>query len=211
MIRAMMLLGALFSANLPALAASAAQPPVDSAVDALLSGYELVPTAADWARVGSTDDVAAKLMAVADDPGAGVAQVRAMSSLAHFPSLAVLTFLDSHARDASLPARLRGKALIAWAGVAREAAAPAIAQFLAEPDAALREDAARALRLLAAPEVAAFLRARAAVEPVPYLQEVLRGAATRVDSNREALVAKKASVPSVTMPRDVPRVTVTPR
>ncbi|MCB9736540.1 MAG: hypothetical protein H6745_28520 [Deltaproteobacteria bacterium] len=194
-----------------ALAAAPGGAGVDRAVDTLLSGYELVPTDADWAKAGPPEAVAARLMAVADDEGAGIARSRAMSSLGHFPTPAVTAFLRARATDPAQPAGIRGKAAIAWAVAAKEAAAPELARLLGDPDEKLREDAARALRHCAAPEVATFLRARAALEPVPWVKEALKGAATAVDTRRERLVVEKKAVPSVAMPTDVPRVKVAPR
>lgn len=194
-----------------ALAAAPAGAGVDQAVDTLLSGYELVPTEADWAKAGPPEAVAARLMALADDAGAGTAQMRAMSSLAHFPTPAVVAFLKARATDAARPVALRGKAAIAWVYAAREAAAPEVARLLGEASEQLREDVARALRLCAAPEVARFLRARAALEPVPWVEEALRGAATMVDTRRERLGIAKKPIPSVSMPTDVPRVKAAPR
>lgn len=175
-------------------------------VEGLLSGYELVPTAEDWAKVGDPASVAARLMALADDGARAVTQVRAMSSLAHFPTPAVEAFLGARAMDEARSPRIRGKAAIAWAVIARERAAPMLVGLLAHEDPRLREDATRGLRLLAAPEVDALLDARVAAEPVPHLKDALRAAAERVRANRAQLVADKRPVPSVELPKSLPPV-----
>lgn len=202
------LLAAMVATTLGAPASAAAPGPTMApgpTIETLLSGYEYVPTAEDWARAGSPAEVAAELMRIADDPTQGVQRQRALSSLAHFPGPATEAFLSARAGDPATPTRLRGKALIAWGFVARDRAAPMIAAFLTEPDAGLREDAVRALRVMAAPEVEAFLAARVAREPVPHVKAALSGAATQVRGKRAALQREKATVPSVsTMPKALP-------
>lgn len=175
-------------------------------VEGLLSGYELVPTAEDWAKAGDPVSVAARLMVLADDGARGVTQVRAMSSLAHFPTPEVEAFLGARATDVTRSPRIRGKAAIAWAAVAQERAAPAVVTLLAQADPRLREDATRALRLLAAPEVDALLDARVAEEPLPHLKDALRAAAVRVRANRAQLLADQRPVPSVALPTSLPPV-----
>ncbi len=180
-----------------------AGPPAETAplsVDILLSGYEYVPKAEDWARVGAAGDVAQELMGVADDTtAASFKRSRALSSLSHFPSTAVETYLGQRALDTKLAPGLRGKAVIAWAIVGKDAAAPTIAELLASPDAGLRENAVRALKTMRAEAVEGFLTNRVSSEPVPHIQDALRTAAANVKANRAALVTKKLSVPTVVM------------
>jgi len=210
MIRALTLIAILTLAAAPAWAQGPRADERALSVETLLLGFELVPSPEDWARVGDPAVVSAELMRIADDATRGVVQTRAMSSLAHFPTPEVEGFLAQRAGDGALDPNLRGKAVIAWAYLARDRVAPAVARLLAHPDERLREDAVRALRLMAAPEVESFLRARVALEPTPHVRGAIEAAAERVRGNREALVRDERPVPSALMPTDVPRVVVTP-
>ncbi len=85
---------------------------VDAKVDALLAGYEYVPTASDWQRVG--DGAAAVLMKrAADSKRDLVDRARAVSSLSHFPTKAVRAWLTTLQADSRAPEVLRRKATAA--------------------------------------------------------------------------------------------------
>lgn len=99
----------------------------DAEVDALLAGYEFVPTAADWRRVG--DDAAPILMKRAGEAGRDLLdRARAVSSLAHFPTTAVRAWLTALVADASAPDVLRRKATAALVHAFPPATAPKPAQ-----------------------------------------------------------------------------------
>ena len=183
---------------------------LDHAVATLLSGYEHVPTTADWQRIGPPEAVAQRLTALASSGDHAFERSRALSSLGHFRLPAVASFLKAQAYDVALDVRWRGKALIAWAFQGKEAVAPQVASFLTHKNPRLREDAVRGLRNLAAKSVAAVLTARAQTEPVPHIRDALRQAAARVDSNRAALQRANRPVPQVTMPSVLPRAPTTP-
>lgn len=186
--------------GLGGVAAAGTPPP---SVDALLDGYEHVPTPAQWARAaGSPEAAAARLMAVAGDHAAdSLTRGRALSGLGHLSEVSGVTaFLLARVSDAALSLRLRGKALIAVAFGSRDAVAPQVAALLAHASPRLREDAVRALRLMAAPEVEALLRGRTNDEPVPHLRAALASAADAVAANRAALRASPSAIPSVQLP-----------
>lgn len=78
-------------------------------VDALLAGYEYVPTASDWARVG--DEAIPVLLKRADDDRRDLLdRARAVSSLGHFPTKAVRAWLTALRDDPAVAPVLRRKA-----------------------------------------------------------------------------------------------------
>ncbi|MCC6620689.1 MAG: hypothetical protein IT385_05515 [Deltaproteobacteria bacterium] len=161
----------------------AAPPDPRASVATMLAGYEHVPSAADWARVGPPAEVAAALMDVAHT-GKVIAAARATSSLAHFPRPEVQAFLAARVGDAALRPTLRGKAAIALGRAFGDAAAPTIAPLFASPDPDLREDAIRAFASFATSASESFLRARATKDPVPRLGERMRTTAERIAGER---------------------------
>ncbi|MFT7579812.1 MAG: hypothetical protein ACI9MR_001478 [Myxococcota bacterium] len=191
-----------FSLSMTAHSAPPAAPATNTtkAVATLLSGYEYAPTTEDWGRAGPSADVAAALMAVVQSSPRQLQRSRAMSSLAHLPSPNVERFLEQRTADTALSARLRGKALIAWAYQAKDRVAVNVVAFLAHPNVDLREDAVRALRHMSAESVAVFVRTRVQIEPVPHVKLALQQTATLVDQNRAALTAKRLPIPTVMLP-----------
>jgi hypothetical protein len=160
---------------------------VDQRVRELLSGYEYVPSAADWARIGTPAEVAAALMRLAAKPeGQTLAAVRATSSLAYFPRPEVATFLEKRIGDDTLSPTLRGKAAIALGLGFGDAKAKVIAPLFAASDEGLREDAIRAFKTFSSPAAERFLEARLAVEPSERLRAVMTEAKSRIIAMREA-------------------------
>jgi hypothetical protein len=156
-------------------------------VRALLSGYEHVPTAEAWAKVGDAAEVSQALMAIATEPGARtITAARATSSLGFFPRPEVATFLVQRTGDERLDATLRGKAAIALGLAFGDEHADALAPLFANPDAGLREDAARAFRHLLSPAAERFLEARIDKEPAPHIRESMAGARLQIVEKRKA-------------------------
>lgn len=159
---------------------------IDQRVRDLLSGYEYVPTPADWARVGTPEEVSAALVRIAAKPeGQTLSAARATSSLAHFPRPEVATFLEKRIADPKAPAALRGKAAIALASGFGDEKAPVIAPLFASSDEALREDAIRAFKRFASPSAERFLDARAKIEPAEHLRIAMSDAKTQIALTRE--------------------------
>lgn len=169
---------------------------VRSSVAALLAGYEKVPTAADFKKIGPSDVVARELMRLADGKGL-VLRLRATSSLAHLPTPAVRTFLSRRIHQDALGTRLRGKALLALGAGFQEAVANTIVPFLASREVRLRSDAIRALSAMAAPEIQQLLVRRIAMEPVPHVRTLMEQGAGKIAQNRKKLKASKRPVPRV--------------
>lgn len=160
---------------------------IDQRVKDMLSGYEHVPSPADWARVGTPDEVSAALMRIAAKPaGQTLAAARATSSLAHFPRPAVATFLEQRIADPKAPSALRGKAAIALASGFGDEKARFIAPLFTSNDEALREDAVRAFKLFASPAAERFLDTRFNVEPVEHLRTAITDAKTKIAQTRDA-------------------------
>lgn len=165
---------------------------IEARVEAMLSGFERVPTADDWARAGTPQEVSTALMHIASQPqGRTLLAARALSSLAHFPRTEVARFLEARIADAKLRASLRGKAAIALAAGFGDAKADRVIPLLAEPDASLREDAIRAFRHFVSPSAERFLEARQVNEPDPRLQRVMAGTRSHIAERRAARIGAK--------------------
>jgi len=176
----------------------------------LLSGYEAVPSATDWARVGPAEQVAAALMALVQSERTIIA-ARATSSLDHFARPEVRVFLEARLDDHNLPLTLRGKAAIALAGAFGDDAADAIAPLFAAREPELREDAIRAYRRMVGPAAERFLLGRAAREPDPRLADLMKQASGRIVAVRmqksvdQTLDMRVLSLPGIDDPGPVIR------
>jgi hypothetical protein len=154
----------------------------------MLSGYEHVPTAEDWARAGTPSEVSAVLVKIASAPaGQTVIALRATSSLAHFPRPEVSSFLESTLGNTQLGSAHRGKAAIALAAGFGDPKAPVIAPLFASPDPSLREDAIRAFRRFVSTAAERFLEARSKVEPSEHLRSEMNAARLAIVEARAAL------------------------
>jgi len=168
-------------------------------VKALLSGYEHVPSAEDWARVGPPDEVARALMGFVSEPGAKtVFAARATSSLAFFPRPEVGRFLEGRVTDERLPATLRGKAGIALAAAFQDEFADQVAVLFTSPDEGLREDGIRAFRLMVSPAAESFMSARAELEPSARLKAEMVDTKSRIAARRADALQKGALPETVT-------------
>lgn len=190
--------------------AAAPDPKVVASVKTLLSGYEKVPTAADWAKAGTPEQVASALMQLATTERP-VFAARATSSLGHFRSDEVRVFLQSRLTDRALHVTLRGKAAIALAGAFGDDAADTIAPLFAAPEVELREDAIRAFRRFAGTAADRFLLKRAGVEPDQRLADLMLQASGTIAAERmkrsldRTLAPELLTMPSIDDPGPVQR------
>jgi HEAT repeat protein len=125
----------------------------------LLGAYEDGPTADQLRALG--DGVGVELLAIAQDPTiASTRRARAVTALQAFPSDAAVTWITAELGSPAAESILRRKC--AWSlGVLRgEAAVPALAGALADPDPQLRIAAAHALGSIAAPAAKDALKQR---------------------------------------------------
>lgn len=177
-------------------------------VRTLISGYEHVPTAKEWSDLGETTAVSQALMTLADE--GGVTGARALSSLAHFPTPQVESFLLSRVRGERIieqdrPDWQRGKAAITLGVAFGDTHAETLAKLLTEPSEALREDALRAFRHLRSTQVESFLKQRISKEPSEHLKGVLQETAQWVAQRRQEEEARgvlKASAQKVKAIKD---------
>ena len=168
---------------------------VERAVLVLLSGYEYVPTSADWASLGSPSLVVDTLLRLGNE-GAVLVRHRAMSSLAQFPEPRVRDFLKRVANDSLARLSLRAKALRALGMGFREHAALSIAPYLDHPETRLREAAIRSMEPMSALEVDALLQNRLHREQSPHVRSTLLVTMARVSENRQRLLDKNKPIPA---------------
>lgn len=176
----------------------------------LLSGFEFVPTADAWDALGPAGAVADVLMTLTKDQ-TGLVRYRAMSSLAHFPTPGVKTFLVSNAQQTSLAPRLRAKALRALGAGFKEQALTALTPMLSEADPVIREAAVKAMQPMAAAAVQTLLEDRMSGEPVAWVRATMGRVAERVADNRAELLRRKLPVPDIAPILAPPPVRVTPK
>lgn len=156
----------------PAQEAQTVDPKVTSQVEELLAGYEYVPKAEDWARIGP--QAAIVLRQIAADPKAQSSKrARAVSSLAHFPQDDNQTFLTELLQKDTNPALLRRKAIRALAVAFGPQSLPTIKPYLADADHRLRESAILAIGAVRTDEARTLLKERLSLEPSDHLKETL--------------------------------------
>jgi hypothetical protein len=115
-------------------------PDVAERVKVLLSGFEKVPTAEEWAAAVDPAEVAQALVAVANgDKEAMTTRARAVSALGFFARPEVHAALDSWLRDQERASILRRKAALAYEMCGVTLALPALRAVEKDPDDALRE------------------------------------------------------------------------
>ena len=147
-------------------------PKVVSQVETLLSGFEYVPTKADWDRVGP--QAAVVLRKIAADTGAKkVQRARAISSLMFFPQSTTQTFLTSLIGEEGQPLVLRRKALRSLANGFGDRAIPTVEPFLSSKDAHLRKTAIKALGSIKTDKSRQLLQARLKVETSKVVKETI--------------------------------------
>jgi len=200
MVKALFISGALVALAAPIASAAPSDP--RASIETMLAGYEHVPTAADWARLGEPDAVVAVLVDLTRT-GRTLTAARATSSLAHFPRPEVRSFLAARVADPTLRATLRGKAAIALARAFGDAVAPTIAPLFASPDPDLREDAIRAFAPFTSIAAEAFLRSRAGMDPASRLAERMRATADRIAGARARRMLITPSGPGLLLAPDL--------
>lgn len=185
-------------------------PKVVASAKTLISGYEKVPNAGDWARIGSPEEVSAALMALAQTERT-LMSARATASLGFFARSDVRVFLEARLDDRALHPSLRGKAAIALAGAFGDDAAEVIAPLFTAAEPELREDAIRAYRRMLGPAAERFLLARASREPDRRLADLMLTASGAIVSERlrlstlNALDARVLGLPAIADPGPVRR------
>lgn len=156
-------------------------PAVLARVEALLVGYERVPTPADWEAAGPREQVAKALLAIATKPGERTStRARALVGMRYAPTDAVRAHLLAVVGDAAAGPVLRGKAALSLGAVAQEAALAPLSKLLTETDAPLREAALRGIGQVRTRAAIELLAAHEAKEAEPHVRELARSLATEL-------------------------------
>ncbi|MEO0326177.1 MAG: HEAT repeat domain-containing protein [Myxococcota bacterium] len=151
----------------------AAQGPAPEVVRAMLSGYESVPSLAEWRRLGP--ETLRVLVALYEAPDtAPYVRLRAVAATAAFPTTATRTFLLRVASGASSDLIAR-EAVLTLGRAFGDGARGELAPFLSHRLPLIREAAARALGRIGTPGCRALLEVRLETEGHP----AVRAAVTR--------------------------------
>lgn len=172
----------ILSLSLLVVSAASAETPtqgdVAGRVQALLSGYERVPTPADWQAAGPTEMVARALLDVAKRGDERTStRARALTGMRYAPTDGVRAYLESVAVDASMQSVLRGKAALSLGKIAQQAALPVLSKLLASDDVPLREAALRGIGEVQSREAIELLVTHEGRESEAHVRELARSLA----------------------------------
>jgi HEAT repeat protein len=146
----------------------------------LLSGYERVPTEADFAPLGAAALPA--LEAIRADPASlPTTRSRAVSAMGLLKDPAAVERLKGLAADAELEESQRSAALLALAHRAGEGALPQLAPLLDDPNPRLRDSAARAVARVGTPDARKSLEGRLEKESDPGVREAIQQNLTKME------------------------------
>ncbi|MFL5318668.1 MAG: HEAT repeat domain-containing protein [Myxococcaceae bacterium] len=132
---------------------------VRAKVMALLSGYEYVPTAEDWKRVGpGALDVLAEI--AADSTQLPTRRTRAVACMGQLDTPKASERLTTLVTNEKLEPQYRGTAIEALGAKLGDKALPTVKPFLTASNAELREATARTLSRMKTPEARKTLESR---------------------------------------------------
>jgi HEAT repeat protein len=155
-------------------------PALRGKVEALLTGYEYVPTAEDWKKLGP--GVLPVLEAVFRDAKAlPTTRMRAVSSMAFVEDPLAVTTLKTIAAETQTEARYRAKAVLALGQLGGAEAITSLSPVLESPDTTMREAAARALGQAGGPEARRILEGRLEQEEQAEVREAIQQSLTRLE------------------------------
>jgi HEAT repeat protein len=168
-----LVVGAFVAVSISLVTPSAhATPPSKAQVRQLLSGYEDVPGAETWRRLGP--ETLAVLVSLYDDPEeAPYVRLRAVSVVSHYPTPATRTFLLAVARAPRQSDLFVREAVLSLGAAFGPRAVDDIRPFLASRHVVVREGATLALSRVGTDAAREALRARLAVEPAPHVREAI--------------------------------------
>ncbi len=113
-------------------------------VEALLSGYERIPTDEDWKRLGP--EALGVLLQIYQDPAQlPSTRTRAVASLAQVDNPAAVDALKAIVADAAIEAQYRSTAVLALGARTGEKALPQLQPLLEDKSPQLRDAASRAI------------------------------------------------------------------
>lgn len=161
---------------LPASARVATKAEVKQRLLVMLSGFEHVPSRADWKRAGPTDRVAEALVEIASDGSARRSvRARAITGMRHAPAPVARRYLQQAVEDPSTLPLLRRKAAWTLGAVARETALPVLTPLLSSNDPFLREAALRGISEVPGPVATRTIADHAAREKTPAVRRTAEG------------------------------------
>lgn len=150
------------------------------AVDALLSGYERVPTEEDWKRLGP--DALGVLEQIYNDPAALPSRrTRAVASMAQVDNPEAVSRLKAIVGDSAADPQYRSTAALALAYRTGEKSLPEVQPLLDHQDPRLRDAAARALGRVGTEDARKFLEERLGKEEDPAVREAIQQSLTKME------------------------------
>ncbi len=149
-------------------------------VDALLNGYERMPTDEDWKRLGP-DALGALEQIYADTNALPTRRTRAVASLAQVDNPAAVERLKAILGDERADAQYRSTAALALGTRLGNAAVPALEPALKDRNTRVREASARAMARLGSPEARRSLEVQLENEEDPAVREVIQRSLTKTE------------------------------
>lgn len=180
----MRVLGAFFVLAISFVAATAhATPPTKEELRRALSGYEDVPPAEYWQRLGN--ETVGVLAEMYNDPATpAYVRYRAIYAVANYPIDATRTFLLAVARAPGQNDLHIRAALVSLGRAFGDRAIEDVRPFLEHREPVVREGAIQALDRIGTPRAVTLLRTRLTTEPARHLRTRLERAVTAERATR---------------------------
>lgn len=161
---------------LPASARVATKAEVKQRLLVMMSGFEHVPTRADWRRAGPTERVAEALVEIAEDGSARRSlRARAISGMRHAPTPLVRQFLKQAVENPTTLPLLRRKAAVSLGAVSREDALLVLTPLLSADDPFLREAVLRGIAEVPGKVATKTIKDHVALEKTPSVRRTAQG------------------------------------
>jgi HEAT repeat protein len=149
-------------------------------VDALLNGYERIPSDEDWKRLGP--GALGTLEQIYADPNAfPTRRTRAVASMAQVDNPAAVERLKAILQDDRADPQYRSTAALALGARIGNEAVPSLEPALKDRDTRVREASARAMARLGTPEARRSLEAQLENEQDPLVREVIQRSLTKTE------------------------------
>ncbi|MGQ0507577.1 MAG: HEAT repeat domain-containing protein [Myxococcaceae bacterium] len=147
-------------------------------VEALLNGYERIPTDEDWKRLGP--NALQVLEQIYADPAVlPTRRTRAVASMAQVDNPAAAERLRSILKDTQADVQYRSTAAQALSARLGPDAVPDLNPSLSDKDARVREGGAKALSRVSGPEARQLLEDRLGNEEDPAVREIIQQSLTK--------------------------------
>jgi HEAT repeat protein len=160
--------------------AAKSQGDLKAKVEALLSGYERIPTDEDWKRLGP--DALGVLEQLYNDPAQlPSTRTRAVASMAQVDNPAAVDSLKAIVADAKVDAQYRSTAVLALGYRTGEQALPQLEPLLDDKSPQMRDAAARAIGKVGTPDARKSLEERLGKEQDPAVREAIQQSLTKME------------------------------